>query len=79
VARASKVDGLRKAYSAYKDQFDAVSIQDIVYDQFPEAFEGVDALIHIASPLPWRQSPEDVLKVSFLSITLQEFLTDNQN
>ena len=63
VARSSKIDALRQACASYGSRFLGVSIQDIVYDQFPEAFEGVDALIHTASPLAGRQPPEKILEV----------------
>jgi len=62
VARSSKIEALKKAYADYGPRFQAVAIQDIIYDQFPDAFKGVDALIHTASPLPTRQSPEKVLE-----------------
>ncbi|KAF5321158.1 hypothetical protein D9619_001331 [Psilocybe cf. subviscida] len=60
-ARGNKVEALR---NLYKDQpsVEIVEVSDIAGAQFPEAFVGVDAVIHTASPTPGRAAPELVLK-----------------
>jgi len=42
-----------------------VAISNIESDQFPEALEGVHAVVHSASPLPSRAKPEELVNVSF--------------
>jgi hypothetical protein len=62
-ARGAKVDDLKKRHTNAGDAFDAVGMSDLATDQFPEALQGVDAVIHAGSPLPGRGSPEVVLNV----------------
>ena len=62
-ARGTKVDLLKESYAKHGDKFDAVNIADIATGDFPEALEGVDAVIHTASPLPDRAPPDVILKV----------------
>ena len=46
-----------------------VEISDIVHGHFRDALVGVDAVIHIASPLPGRaSSKQEMLDVSFKDI-----------
>ena len=40
-----------------------VEISDIVHGQFQDALVGVDAVIHVASPLPGRANPQEMLNV----------------
>jgi hypothetical protein len=40
-----------------------IEITDIVHGQFQDALIGVDAVIHTASPLPGRASPQEMLNV----------------
>ncbi len=61
-ARGVKVQDLKRAHTKYGARFEVVNIPDIAVDQFPEALEGVSAVVHTASPLPTRNSPADMLK-----------------
>ncbi|KAJ7048879.1 hypothetical protein C8F01DRAFT_1379330 [Mycena amicta] len=66
-ARGAKADTLKATYAKAgysSDRFDVVKITDIVHDQFPEALVGVDAIMHLASPLPGNATPEELLKVA---------------
>ncbi|KAJ7053794.1 hypothetical protein C8F01DRAFT_1260419 [Mycena amicta] len=66
-ARGAKADTLKATYASAgytSDRFDVVKITDIVHDQFPEALVGVDAIMHLASPLPGNATPEELLKVA---------------
>ncbi|KAJ7169210.1 hypothetical protein C8R43DRAFT_916707 [Mycena crocata] len=56
--REAKAEILKSTYASYGDQFQIVKITDIAHEQFPEALIGVDAIIHIASPLPGRSEPD---------------------
>ncbi|KAJ7887785.1 hypothetical protein B0H14DRAFT_3430394 [Mycena olivaceomarginata] len=60
-ARGAKADHLKSSYAGYGDRFESVKITDIAHDQFPEALVGVDAIIHLASPLPGRAEPAALL------------------
>ncbi|KAF9463092.1 hypothetical protein BDZ94DRAFT_1260038 [Collybia nuda] len=61
-ARGPKVVGLRNSYASFGDRFEAVVVDDIATDQFPDALKGVDAVIHSASPLPGAGTQEGILK-----------------
>ncbi|KIY53434.1 NAD(P)-binding protein [Fistulina hepatica ATCC 64428] len=54
-ARGAKAEQLKAQYG---DKIEVVTITDVAKDQFPEALAGVDALVHVASPLPGRAPPE---------------------
>ncbi|KAJ7448377.1 hypothetical protein FB451DRAFT_1147596 [Mycena latifolia] len=60
-ARGAKADSLKSIYASYGDRFQTVKITDIAHDQFPEALLGVDAVIHLASPLPGQLEPAALL------------------
>ncbi|KAJ7881926.1 hypothetical protein B0H13DRAFT_2344861 [Mycena leptocephala] len=60
-ARGTKADHLKSSYAGYGDRVEVVKITDISHDQFPEALVGVDAIIHLASPLPGRAEPAALL------------------
>ncbi|KAG9220595.1 hypothetical protein CCMSSC00406_0003694 [Pleurotus cornucopiae] len=68
-ARPAKVAGLQAAYDAEyntngSDRAQVVATSDLVHGVFPEIFEGIDALIHVASPLPGREEPEALIDVA---------------
>ncbi|KAJ6535067.1 hypothetical protein B0H19DRAFT_1271724 [Mycena capillaripes] len=60
-ARGSKAHHLKASYASYGDRVEIVQIDDLLHGQFPEALVGVDAIIHLASPLPGRAEPEALL------------------
>ncbi|KAJ7438273.1 hypothetical protein B0H11DRAFT_591472 [Mycena galericulata] len=60
-ARGTKADYLKSSYASYGDRVEIVKISDIAHDQFPEALIGVDAVIHLASPLAGRVEPAALL------------------
>ncbi|KAF8190637.1 NAD-P-binding protein [Mycena galopus ATCC 62051] len=64
VARGSKADHLKSTYESYGDRVDIVKITDIAHDQFPDAFVGVEAIIHLASPLVGRAEPAAMLAMA---------------
>ncbi|KAF7362963.1 Epimerase domain-containing protein [Mycena venus] len=64
-ARGAKADHLRSSYATYGDRLEVVKITDIAHDKFPEALAGVDGIIHIASPLPGRADPAEILANDF--------------
>ncbi|KAI0364366.1 NAD-P-binding protein [Pilatotrama ljubarskyi] len=57
-ARGTKVDLLRDRFGSYTD-FKAVAIDNIATGDFTDVFQ--DAIIHLASPLAARESPESAL------------------
>ncbi|KAI0353741.1 NAD-P-binding protein [Trametes cingulata] len=59
-ARGAKLELLRR-YFGSNPRFEAVEIDDIVSGDFTSAMQGVNAIVHLASPLAGRQSPEDAL------------------
>ncbi|KAJ7641892.1 hypothetical protein FB45DRAFT_901283 [Roridomyces roridus] len=65
-ARGAKAQHLKSTYAAagYGGVFEVVKIGDIAHDEFPEALVGVDAVIHVASPLAGREGPEEILKTA---------------
>jgi hypothetical protein len=65
-ARGAKADHLKSTYGSYGDRIEVVKITDIAHDQFPEALIGVDAIIHLASPLAGRAEPAAMLAVGDL-------------
>ena len=61
-ARGRKAEELGVLY-ADNPSIKVVEISDIVYGQFQDALVGVDAVIHVASPLPGRASPQEMMDV----------------
>jgi nucleoside-diphosphate-sugar epimerase len=60
VARGSKAEALRVLY-ADNSSVEVIKISDIVHAQFQDALVGVDAVIHLASPLAGRAGPQEML------------------
>ncbi|KAJ7169248.1 hypothetical protein C8R43DRAFT_1085529 [Mycena crocata] len=56
--REAKAEILNSTYASYGARFGIVKITDIANEQFPEALVGVDAIIHVASPLAGRAEPD---------------------
>ncbi|KAI0313317.1 hypothetical protein OF83DRAFT_1141974, partial [Amylostereum chailletii] len=49
-ARSSKAAQLQKNYASHGNKFEVTIIDDITTSDFTDAVEGVDAIIHVASP-----------------------------
>ncbi|KAJ7062539.1 hypothetical protein C8F01DRAFT_1134502 [Mycena amicta] len=62
VARGEKAEQLQAAYASFGDAFEVVKIADIANDQFPEKLAGVDALLHLATPMPGRVGFEEQIQ-----------------
>jgi hypothetical protein len=56
-ARGTKVNDLRRRHAKDGDAVEIIEISDLALDQFPEAFKGVDGLIHAGSPIIGRAEP----------------------
>ncbi|KAI0044875.1 NAD-P-binding protein [Auriscalpium vulgare] len=61
-ARSKNVAKLAANYGSFGDKFQAVAIDDLVHSSLTEAVKGVDAIIHVASPLPGSGEAEACLK-----------------
>ncbi|EIM91332.1 NAD-P-binding protein [Stereum hirsutum FP-91666 SS1] len=61
-ARSSKADRLRAAYSFADDRFDVVVVDDFSSSDLTAAFEGIEVLVHVASPMPTAGPAEVILK-----------------
>ncbi|KDQ50494.1 hypothetical protein JAAARDRAFT_199897 [Jaapia argillacea MUCL 33604] len=63
--RSKKVDLIKEAYATYKEQFEVTLIDDVASNDFSVALKGsfldVEAVVHVASPLPWATNPEKTL------------------
>ncbi|KAI0642300.1 hypothetical protein C8Q79DRAFT_929284 [Trametes meyenii] len=59
-ARGPKLQHLRQHFGD-RSAFEAVQIEDVVKGDFTSALQGVDAVVHVASPLAGRQAPEEAL------------------
>ncbi|KAH8827418.1 hypothetical protein DL96DRAFT_1249449 [Flagelloscypha sp. PMI_526] len=64
LARGSKVALLKAAYADAGERVEVFEINDISRDNFPEVFEGIDALIHSASPLAGKGEPEALINAA---------------
>ncbi|KAJ7161816.1 hypothetical protein C8R43DRAFT_991521 [Mycena crocata] len=62
--RQAKAEHLKSTYASYGDHFEIVKITDIAHDQFMEALVGVDAIVHMASPMPGRAEPETLFEAA---------------
>ncbi|KAI0044891.1 NAD-P-binding protein [Auriscalpium vulgare] len=61
-ARSKNISKLAASYESFGDKFTTVTIDDLASSDFTEAFTDVDAIIHVASPLPGTAEPKDILK-----------------
>lgn len=66
-ARPSKVANLQASYAAAYNannpqRAQVTPISDLVHGVFPEVFEGIDAVIHVASPLAGREDPDSTIR-----------------
>ncbi|KAI0358996.1 NAD-P-binding protein [Trametes cingulata] len=62
--RSSKVDFVRESNAIYGSDVEVIGIDDLAFGDFTDALKGVDAVIHVAAPLPGRDTPEDALTAS---------------
>nr|GAT55158.1 predicted protein [Mycena chlorophos] len=76
-ARGAKADALQATYAAAgydSDRFSVVKIADIVGDTFADALVGVDAILHLASPLPGNAPAEKMIQTAIdgtLNVVIQ--------
>ncbi|KAA1470841.1 NAD(P)-binding protein [Dentipellis sp. KUC8613] len=68
-ARSGKAPRVQAAYASFGDRFQIVVVDDLATDDLTEAFKGVDALIHVGSPLAGK-APTDILIKSAVEGTL---------
>ena len=63
--RLGKAALIRSAYPAACSKLEVYEVVDLAGGRFPEAFEGVSALIHVAAANYWSgKLDSEVLKVS---------------
>ncbi|KAI0055423.1 NAD-P-binding protein [Artomyces pyxidatus] len=61
-ARSTTAPRLQESYKSFGDRFQVAIVEDIATSDLSEAFKGVDAIIHVASPLAGAASAEVVLR-----------------
>ncbi|KAF8500831.1 NAD-P-binding protein [Russula emetica] len=59
--RSHNVARISKSYESFGNRFTTTVIDDIATSDFSQAVEGVDVLIHVASPLPNTSTPQGIL------------------
>jgi len=65
VVRSAKYPQYEESFTnVYRDKVETVIVDDLIKGDFTSALQGVDALIHVASPLPGRGSPDYTIDVS---------------
>ncbi|KLO12865.1 NAD(P)-binding protein [Schizopora paradoxa] len=62
VVRKAKLEKVRDFYPKDDDKIDIVTIEDVASGDFTEILKGVDALIHVASPLSGREEPAGMMR-----------------
>ncbi|THH28933.1 hypothetical protein EUX98_g5257 [Antrodiella citrinella] len=58
--RSAKVPDNKKAFAVYGDAVEIIAWDDLVHGTHPEAFKGVDAVIHVAAPLVGREATAEL-------------------
>ncbi|TFY81784.1 hypothetical protein EWM64_g2229 [Hericium alpestre] len=61
-ARSLKADRVRADYASYGEKFEVAVVDDVAISDLTPALRDVNALVHVASPMPFRASPEDTLR-----------------
>ncbi|KAI0294334.1 NAD-P-binding protein [Multifurca ochricompacta] len=61
--RSKNVSRISKSYESFGERFTTTVIEDLATSDLSEAIKGVDAIIHVASPLANAGSPEVILEV----------------
>ncbi|TFK37177.1 hypothetical protein BDQ12DRAFT_699174 [Crucibulum laeve] len=69
-ARGQKAITLKAAYINHP-LFEVVEISDIGSDQFPELLQNVDAVVHLAAPLPGREEVDTMFEARAINILRQ--------
>ncbi|KAI9464923.1 NAD-P-binding protein [Lactarius psammicola] len=59
--RSHNVTRVKKSYESFGDRFSAVVVDDLVTSDLLAVVKGVDAIIHVASPLASSNTPPDVI------------------
>jgi nucleoside-diphosphate-sugar epimerase len=60
-ARGAKVALSQEMFASYGDKFEAVLVNDIAKDDISEYLKGVDAVMHVAAPLPSKGDQKALL------------------
>ncbi|KAG6847100.1 hypothetical protein H0H93_010088, partial [Arthromyces matolae] len=60
-ARGRRVAELAESYKKFGSRFTAIEVKDLTRDQFPEALDGVDAVIHAAAPMPGKEDTASMI------------------
>ncbi|KAI0055323.1 NAD(P)-binding protein [Artomyces pyxidatus] len=64
-SRPSNAQRLREGYASFGDKFEVVEVEDLVTSGLAHALNGVDAVMHVASPgVPAAAAPAQMLKVA---------------
>ncbi|KAA1470846.1 NAD-P-binding protein [Dentipellis sp. KUC8613] len=61
-ARSAKAPRVKAAYASFGDRFDIAVVDDLATSDLSAAFKGIDALIHVGSPLANKATPEVLMK-----------------
>jgi nucleoside-diphosphate-sugar epimerase len=61
--RSHNVARISKSYESFGDRFSTTVIDDIATSDLSQAVEGVDIIIHVASPLPNSSTPQAIIDV----------------
>jgi len=64
LVRSGKADVMKAAYLKYGDRVDVAVADDHINGDFTDALKGVRAIIHIATPLPGRQSLQSTIDIA---------------
>ncbi|KAI9443362.1 NAD-P-binding protein [Lactarius indigo] len=67
--RSHNVARVSKGYESFGDRFAAVVVEDLVTSDPLAAVKGVDAIIHVASPLYSSDTPEAILETAVTGTT----------
>ncbi|KAI0246725.1 NAD-P-binding protein [Lactifluus subvellereus] len=67
--RSHNVTRVSKSYESFGDRFTTTVIDDLVASDLSEAVKGVDAVIHVASPLAHSAAPQVILDTAVSGTT----------
>ena len=66
--RSHNVERVSKSYASFGDRFTTTVIEDLATSDLSPAVKGVDAIIHVASPLSHASSARVILDVRIISL-----------